>query len=407
MFILVAALALSQGSLLSRIVTHPDAANGYEDYLRAAELLDSRSFDEYLTWQGYVFSGRSSTEVPPRPSEVQENDPDLTIRERMVERFGQALQVLASGNKKVIYDPREQYRPETTFPEFYRFKSLARLESAAMHVAFSKGRSDEATADLLDGLGFANRVGCGPIISRLVGVACEAILTRTLNEHLPQLSLDDATKIHAFADQLLEASDIRSAPLRRDAKMSTDAIDVYLSDPKNAPWGPDVELIRVTPEISKLSPSEREQLKAGVVARVSRDASRVATLLDEPEENWLPGISQLPDVDDGTLAGKVASRLEVDYNRIVQLEARTRVRTRLLRLTAMIIECRWLNGKLPDRLEQFASPEDRRDRISGKDFVYRRDGIWFTLTSPGFGDYHNISLQGSPQDVAVDQPIRP
>ncbi len=87
---LIALLAASQvpsnGSLLANIVGTPTGANGYEDYLRAADDFDLNLWGVFDQWRGYKLrsaqgaTGDALGDVPELPPGVSPDLNDFEVR---------------------------------------------------------------------------------------------------------------------------------------------------------------------------------------------------------------------------------------------------------------------------------------------------------------------------------------
>src|SRR5688572_24646992 len=133
-------------SVYRQVVKQPNINNGYEDYLRGVDLIADRTVDDLLYWTPDLYEGiveekksvlagpsdpenRWSAEREARLIYFRELDSSnrLAINRLLVEKFGNALNYLRSGNQKRVWDPRDTLNAETVFPELGRFRRLAQL----------------------------------------------------------------------------------------------------------------------------------------------------------------------------------------------------------------------------------------------------------------------------------------
>jgi hypothetical protein len=384
--LLLIAVAVAQTSLLGKIVAQHDPQNGYEDYLRAAELVSTHDFGLYREVIGNI-----NRPIEELPEGVTKDDDDLATKRKMVTKFSEALRIMREGNAKDVYDPRSGYTLETTFPELSYFKSLAFLDAGSAHVNMADGDSAAATNDFIAGLTFGEKLSTGPLVSRLVGLAADSILFRELNNDLSGLSLADATRLESFADVVLADKTSAAAAFKREMSMSLRDVDIILNQSdKLTDDDLDANLLN---QLKGLSAPDRQQVARELTTMITLRSSKVVAALQGPDSDWLAAATEAGEPSpSATLSDSLYEAMWGGLGEImIQQEARRRVQWRLLKLSAMAVEYRWHNGKLPNALADFA-PDDEMDPVTGKDFMYRRDGPWFLMTAPTFANFESISL---------------
>lgn len=127
----------------------------------------------------------------------------LEVRREAVQRFGRALDLVALGNAKPVFEPRTELNLTTSFPELAGFKQITKFAVLASSVYAADGRTDLATKTLLDQLTFGDNFGRGVMISNLVGIAVSAIAIRAFEDLFPRMSLRDMDAVSVTVAGLL------------------------------------------------------------------------------------------------------------------------------------------------------------------------------------------------------------
>lgn len=421
---LVALLALqgvpTDGSLLAKIVGIPTGRNGYEDYLRACDLAGPDIWPMYEQWMGYKASLARAvpadpdveTTLPPLPPGVSVDSTDLGIKRAANDRVGAAFDILVLGNDKNVYDPRQDFNIETTFPELARFKMLSKIGSNKAYVEFSEGKTSQAVRDLLDGLRFSRNVFNSVQISSLVSIAMQAIFLAEFNRHLGQLSLNDAQTIDKTCQGLIETPYPVIDMMKRECTMTLNSIDKVIADPKLLLSEEEDKLYGAA--LKGLGGTERQQLKDFVSQALEQRYSDFATKLSRAESLWPVGDTSIDpptsaaDKSVSNLAVVIANCLQgkdLQHN-FTKAMAKARIQLRLLQLHAKVIEYHWQNSNWPTSIEQFADAKTARDPFTGDAFHYEfKDGSYrlYSTGVPGLGQielkYRMSSMrQGSGDD---------
>ena len=83
------------------------------------------------------------------------------------------------------------------------YKRLVQLLAANGHLAELEGRTNDAITSYIDALKFGNEISRGgPLINRLVGIACEAIGCSSLAKLVPQLSREHSRRLIADCEDI-------------------------------------------------------------------------------------------------------------------------------------------------------------------------------------------------------------
>jgi len=398
---------LGQGSMFAKIVPSPTGMNGYEEYLRAADIANTPDFKAYGLW----LQSRDTAYAPPQ--DVDPKDPDLVVRRKWADRFRACCSLIARGNQKPVFDPRGEFTPETTFPEFSQFRQVIRLEAATAHVDFADGQTGSGVRHVEDSIVFAGKIGGSLLIGRLVGMACDSLAFNELDDHWAQLSLTDAQELEAFFGQRLGGPSPLAETVESERKLGQLLIERMFSKPEDLARevGSEDDQVALAAAIAKLDPGAMQQVRAASAASIDAYYATVASALTGPEPGWLtfkdpPDASQADDSVQG-LAARLVELQRVNMSHIFVREAADRTRMRLAYLTAKAVEFRWLNGRLPTRIEEFSTLAERTDATSGRAFQYKRDGPWFKVTRDNKDALGGVGIFTASVPDPNAAPIRP
>jgi hypothetical protein len=400
-------LKLGTGSISSRIEATATGQNGYEEDVRAADIADTPEFKLYDRWlQAQPTaspSGEDGRNDMERPAGVGPNDPDLVVRRKWVNRYRICLELVATGDSKRVFDPRKRINPETVFPEFSTFRTLIRLEMAAARVDFADGQTGEGIQRIEESLVFGQKISSTLLIGRLVGIATSSLAYRELDSHWPQLCLSDATELKNFFGARMNAPSSMIEAVNFERQLAQNAVELLFKDPAKfkTSIGVDDDKQGFLDGLSKMSADDLARTESATSATLDSYYTSLAKVLTGPESAWLG----FKDVDDKlqseapntSLSNRLAALILPTMSGAVLAEAKDRTRARLAYLTCRAIEYRWLNGKLPDRIEEFSTLAERRDPIAGINFNYRKEGIWFVITRSSNDAVGSVSLMPPPR----------
>lgn len=387
------------GSLLARIVPNPTGRNGYEDYLRAGDMVDPDQWNSYEFWIAQLRRRIANPEMEVASNEVLPEGvnpemSELAVRKIANTRFGGLPDVVASGNAKQVWDPRQSVQFGTTYPELGRFKTLAKIASNRAHVEFSEGRSNRAVHDLLDEVVFSRRLAQATMISELVGVAVEAIALAEFDEHLSQLSYDDVVEIEKRTKALLSEPIQAGSVYHKELAAVLSSLDAVIQDPSIVMS--DDENKTYGEALQSLSNEDKQKLKAMVSDTVRQRYAEQEQVLNGPEENWFKAASKQTatpsptDMSYSNLAlvlanGIAGAQTAVQYCHAL---AKGRIQLRLLYAHARILDYRWRNGTLPRKLADAMDAKAAYDPFAGQPLHYELQGKSYRLYStaiPGIG----------------------
>jgi hypothetical protein len=412
---------LAQGppTLYQRVVTRPDINNGYEDYIRAADMVDHNPrLDAYLLWTPKSFSqelarkqagfdsksGSGWTERDEMRLNIlrELKDTDyLAVQRLTADIFQPAMERILVGNRKRVWDPREKIDTMTVFPELAAFKAAAKLFSADAYGKFADGDSEGATSDLLDGLTYSRRVGGGILIADLVSIACNSIILATFEEHLSRLTERDAAKIVAYVDAALDEAPTFIQAMRREREVMVNSIDLALQhDSKlNYLTSGDEQNNGLEGYIAGLSAHERQTVKRAVVQKLNDFYDGIEAQLRGDEAGWAEPMEKNLPPDPTTVANTqdcadaLVNAVTPVFSQATQALMRSRAQLRLLGLHARIVAFKWRTTRLPINLAEVASTKQSYDPIGKSDFQYDLLDGSYRLCSRGLASTGPIELR--------------
>jgi hypothetical protein len=411
----------AQGSqtLYQRVITRPDFNNGYEDYIRAADMIGHNPrLDAYLYWTpksysqelarkqaGYDIKSESgwSERDEMRLNILRElKDMDyLSVQRLTTDVFRPALERIRVGNQKRVWDPREKIETTTVFPELSAFKTLAKLFSADAYEKFADGDSKGATSDLLDGLTFARRMGGGSMIADLVSIASYAIIFAVFEDNLSRLTERDASRIIDYVESALSESPTIRVAMQREKALMLASVDLLLqaAGELNYLWNGDAQANGLAEYIMSMSLGERKAVKTHVTKTLTDFYDRIDSQFAGPEENWSTPIEQSLPTEPKVVANAqdcsdaIVNVVTPVFSQATQALMKSRAQLRLLGLHTRIIAFKWQNMRLPASLAEVASTKQSYDPIGKSSFQYELLDGSYKLYSSGFATTGPIELR--------------
>jgi hypothetical protein len=392
-------------SMFSRIVPHPIGRNGYEEYVRAADIADSVEFKAFSNWLAVRPDDRLDLS---QPRGIKPDDPELLVQQRWASRFSGCCDLVSLGNGKEVFDPRTELTAATTFPEFAAFKSVARLEVATAQVKFAAGQTGEGLRHVFDAMTFGQKMSGTILIGRLVGIACQSIAYRELDRVWPQLNLDDVREVQRYMAALIALPPAMRAALDWDFRFSRGALVGIAKNPASLKDFGYEDMPDSMKALSGLSQSQLNDAVAQALVKFDGFTSSVMTVLNGPEAGWSSiekleaGFGGDPHSVSDALAGLVLPTISA----AVTAELRTRTFARLAYLTAKAAEFKWLNGRRPEKMEEFTTKEERTDPTGGG-FEIRPFGPWFEIVRTGKDTLGEQKLRPKPVATEAAAPSQP
>ena len=383
----------------AKLFPNPTGQNGYEELVRAGDILaNSQAWNDYEKSQG------------------EDKIPTLAMKRRVVAdtQVRMALETLRTGLKKPVRSPRTTLDDETILPELARFRSLARLIGVEIYVQLADGRVPLALDTLAEALKFGYVAQTDTLISSLVSVAIDAIVIRSIADHLDQLSVRDCEKLTALVKDWLALPDPAIPILQLDKKGAATILNKYKSDP--------IKLMKML-EPGNTSPDQKErhaQLEQAVAANPNAASGlfdQAGQIVAGQYDQAIAGLSQpvwqrapLKPADKSTQAGLLADLLagEGMLNSVMDRYAREQAQVQMLGVHAAIRRYLWEYSSLPGGLQELKLGSLIIDPFNGRPFDYKTlEGTKYSLSSVGPIDRNPGPGAPAGQRIPIEIPPKP
>ncbi len=384
-FIVVAVTVLSQtclgqttitaDSLFDTVIGQDSGKNGYADFVRAAGLALDRDFQETL----------ARVPNPGAPGW-------LTGQRNAVQTHLEILDRIEAGLRKPVQYPNLAFSLSQRFPELPLFRDIGHWLECKANVDFADGAPESAVAKLAMALDLGTAVAAtGGLDHYRCGVAIHMNALATIDRNLSRITLEGSKRLQRSAELALRASQLtnnlvterqaldKSVALLMGSGMKDELANFGLKTSTDGPSVPS--------RWSTLSAQERQTVMSAVLTEQGTRFDGLAAALREPESTWIlgkgfPGLEPETPSDESPL-GFLVMRLGAIDKSLLKVEAMHRVRLRLLRLHAKIIEYRWRTLKLPTDLGQLHDENAVKDPLTVLPFIYKVDSRKYELFSAG------------------------
>jgi len=377
-----------QSSIFKTTVPSPTGKNGYEEYVRAAEIVTSPECS-------FIMDYDPKSPTPPQADEETPSDKfkniqktyqkilgktPLQIRRLLYKDFGRALELVRIGNAKPIF-PTRPITMETLFPEYSAFRRLVKYGVMCSDSLIADGRSGEATKVLVDLFTMAKNIQRDTLIGLLVGISCESIVMASIQNHMEHLSEVDWRYLESSSREFLSSAN----PIPQIISIEVSFLDVLKKEPKEAllsfvnAENSSTRAKGVIARMQTMSRAEASDLVQDAITEIKTYSQLVIRTMDSPESEW----GNVPDLTDTSDATWVAQQIQPDYRNVLNAYARIRTQVRLLRLHSLVQMYRWHWNELPKSLEIITDPKERFDPLSQLDFVFEVKGSGYRIFSKG------------------------
>lgn len=413
---LITSLALLQSgsqTLLQQIVPNPSGTNGYEEYLMACEVVRPAQVRSLILSRPEkyqeIINRFEKGDVQSRPSQDEytqakqfEGRSLLKLRREAVHRAKKALDLIAQGNKKNVFDPRTKVDWNDRFPEMRHFRVLGTLCLAASYVAFADGQSVRGAQYLADAITFGRNIGGSFIIGRLNGMVIQESAFELFESVLPKISHSDAQLLLALSNKMVSEKTPAIRVLERGLASNRDYYAAMLDLPVTGEIEGASESDRSASAYLKgLSATDKERVLDSCVQRTSRIQTQMLAMFQRPESGW--GAYTEPDPvlirDDTTinnaqtLVAYLCDNHAQSFGTLGKHEVRNRTQLRLIGLTAAVVKFKWEFDRLPLRLSEVVGEQATFDPVANGPFQYETFPNGFRVYSKGNRDSGEIGLR--------------
>jgi hypothetical protein len=404
-----------QSSIFKTTVPRPTGKNGYEEYVRAAEIVTSPECSFMMNYD-------PKSPTPPQADEETPSDKfknlqktyqkvlgktPLQIRRLLYKDFGRALELVRLGNAKPIF-PTRPITMETLFPEYSAFKRLVKYGVMCSDSLIADGRTGEAAKVLVDLFTMAKNIQRDTLIGLLVGISCESILMASIQNHMEHLSEVDWKYLESSAREFLSSAN----PIPQIMLTELSFLDSLKREPKETLrffLNDDNSSQRAKSVIAKLqtmSKAEASDLVQDAITEIKTYSQLVIRTMDAPESEW----GNVPDLTDASDATWLGQQLQPDYRNVLGAYARIRTQLRILKLHSLVQMYRWHWNELPKSLEIITGPKERFDPLSQFEFMFEIKGSGYRIYSKGSkttGEIELIYRRNNPSETPLDLPPLP
>lgn len=422
-WITVGAFPQVQGpTLYQQVIPQTTGRNGYEEYVRAADLINSPFVDLYSRWAPNRVGMTLDPETPPadRPLALQRIKLFNTLRLQnflqvqrgYIAQFPKVVDLIKLGNSKPVMDPRTE-ATQNVAPELGPFREISRLIAADAYVRFADGGTGTGTDDLLAGLLFARNVGQGSILGSIVAGSINQMILSGFERHFESMSQKDCQRITAIADAaVIEPSG--SAAIARERLLAPSRIDIVLGDPDafirslgQTDEGPDPAWAAA---MKAATPAQKQNWRTRYLAVAQSVFDRLEALERRPESEWqdVNAIAS-PDAYEGEdpIVKLLLTGTMSVFGQHFAYAARERTQFRLLGLHGRILDYRWENGTLPNSLADAVPEKLLHDPLNGGLFRYERNGADYRVYSTGSPATGEVEIRYRHTPNPADKPLPP
>lgn len=404
-----------QSSIFKTTVPRPTGKNGYEEYVRAAEIVTSPECSFMMNYD-------PKSPTPPQADEKTPSDKfknlqktyqkvlgktPLQIRRLLYKDFGRALELVRLGNAKPIF-PTRPITMETLFPEYSAFKRLVKYGVMCSDSLIADGRTGEAAKVLVDIFTMAKNIQRDTLIGLLVGISCESILMASVQNHMEHLCEVDWKYLESSAREFLSSAN----PIPQIMLTELSFLDSLKREPKETlrsflnDDNSSQHAKSVIAKLQTMSNAEASDLVQDAITEIKTYSQLVIRTMDAPESEW----GNVPDLTNASDATWLGQQLQPDYRNVLGAYARIRTQLRILKLHSLVQMYRWHWNELPKSLEIITDPKERFDPLSQFEFMFEIKGSGYRIYSKGSkttGEIELIYRRNNPSETPLDLPPLP
>ena len=352
----------------NQLFPQPTGQNGYEDWIRAADLMQNNA----------------------RLGSLFDPDVTLTAKRRLLAEpaVSNALHLIHAGLAKPIQPPQSAGDDlDILMPQYFALRNLARVVNGEIYVQFADGRVDAAIDTLDDGLRFGARMQTDTLASGFVGLDTQTIVLNSFSQRLDQLSQYQCQRVlHLVQDIMTRPSPV-PALLRAEQQWMGRRLDAFAADPKGREnlinqFGSEENMdtnTRLVVTHLRANPADATVLVAQATARSEACYSAFIADLALPRKQRKPLPSPSGTALDVRLFNIMMPNLQDADERYSDMDARIR----LLGVHAAIRAYRWEHNRLPDTLAVLRLGDLALDPHTGDALRYQNNGATYDLFSRG------------------------
>jgi hypothetical protein len=334
----------SRESLYQQLFPRPTGENGYEELLRAGELL--KKSERFKRAQGQPAEGEKPQELTLAVRREILGEPDVQ----------RALAQMRAGLNKPLTAPQSD--TDAALSAYGAYRQLGRLLAMELYVRMADGREELAIESARDGLRLGYAIQSDKLLGGLAGAAINSLVSSALTAHVEELSLPACRKLSQLVRAWMDAPDPAIAALTQERDLILKNLDKQLPAGEGFP-------------------------RAQILALVKGQVNYMIENLRKPHWERRP----IPPIGGDEVAAQYVEALQLDkvLGQVGSSFARDQARMQMLGVRAVLRAYRWEFGCLPNSLDELQLGRLITDPFTGKSLVYRRTGaLTYELSSAGF-----------------------
>jgi hypothetical protein len=356
----------------SRFFPAPTGDNGWEEYLRAADIVSTKEADRLVNYKFYL---------EPR------NNGSLQGDRAALDALRTACDLVREGNRKKLVPFEMPDDQDVNIMVSKGRSNLAKLFAMEVRVRTASGRPDSAAESVIDAMTYGNRLG-KTLIDVFGASAINAIFFWSLEEMLSKLSREGARRLAEYFDGMaaspspfLTAMQIDFDEIIRNPEKHLAEISV-----ETEYWSPPVEM-------TVLSAEQRLRYATLVSEEFSRLKDDIVQIFAKEERFWKIDLIRNDKI--------LEHALIPDLNKnIPSIADRVRTQFRLAALHCRIMEFKRTHNRFPANLDELVLGAASYDPASGGPFFYARlTDQSYTLYSLGTPETGRIDLRWRPPNL--------
>lgn len=388
-----------QKSLYEQVIPNPTRKNGYEEYLRCADLMRTPEAKDYLRALAAIAPTRASGGSRPMPKDLPLWAVGLSvldIEREVASRLGHHLEWIRLGNNKAVTTP---YLEADAFPlvrENAEFNKINRLACAVARVHFADGETHAAIDMLIEQLRFAEHLSHGEPIQNVIACNYRRKVFAVLEPSLAAVSEADLERLREQADAVLAKPPALIEVLGKEQRRTERYVTRLCESPVEAI--PEIGFRQVPEPLDRLKTMpliERQAVRDKMLGLFKNYFGALIASMSGPELVWEE--HDIPSSDDEVV--ETIANLPFWWEFGTSHEAASRTQLRLLRLHCLIQLFRWKNARLPATLMDLKNPEAIIDPLSGAQFAYEPQGLAYQLYSRGSKIFRRVELTKDAQSL--------
>ena len=357
---------IEQGSLSSRFFPVPTGENGWEEYLRAVDIVSKKEANRLVNYIFYL---------------EPQNNGSLQGDRVALKALKEACDLVREGNRKKLKPLHMADDPDVNILVSRGQTNLAKLFVMEIRAGKASGKPDSAAQSLIDSMTYSNRLGSS-LLDVLSANARNALLLSALEDLLPKLSREGAGRLASYFDGIVRAPSPYIGALKLEFAEIVRDPEKHLSE-----MSEDSEYWTSPEKMSALSPEQRRNYARMIANEFRALSTQIDQVFAKEERFWKLNLSREDPIIEHALLPQL-------YENIPSLAVRVRTQFRLAALHCRIVEFKRTHNRFPVDLGELVLGDTAYDPASGGPFFYARlTEQSYTLYSLGTAETGRIDLR--------------